>query len=106
MIADNVRVAGLYNAWLVPLSVVGILAFLYGYLTISDDPVVEDICHHGHKFTMCPVCDHCPYWRLSQACSAKRLGYVFDNPGTCLSAFLLSLWGIHRSLYRSPCSYL
>ncbi|OQV14470.1 Peptidyl-glycine alpha-amidating monooxygenase [Hypsibius exemplaris] len=84
----------LYTAWLIPISIVGVFAFLYGYFSIPDDPVVEDICASGTKYNMCPVCDRCPYWKLEQACPAKKLGYMFDNVGTCINAFLLSLWAV------------
>jgi hypothetical protein len=84
---------GFYTAWLIPIAIIGAVFFVYGYVSIPDDPVVEDICSNGAKYTMCPVCDHCPFWQLQQACSAKKLGYMFDNFSTCINSFLLSLWG-------------
>ncbi|XP_055346067.1 anoctamin-7-like isoform X2 [Paramacrobiotus metropolitanus] len=85
---------GLYTGWLIPLALVGIAAFLYGIVTIPEDPIVQEVCNKGEHYRMCPVCDNCPYWQLKEACGGKKIGYLFDNYGTCVHAFFISLWSV------------
>ncbi|XP_044002725.1 anoctamin-5-like [Aphidius gifuensis] len=91
---------GLYFAWLgfythmlIPASIVGLLCFTYGWLTLYDNKPSEDICNGNNSIDMCPLCDHfCSYWDLRETCLHGRLTYLFDNPSTVFFAVFMSLW--------------
>lgn len=91
---------GLYFAWLgfythmlLPASIVGLLCFTYGWLTLYDNQPSEDICNGNNSIDMCPLCDHfCSYWDLRETCLHGRLTYLFDNPSTVFFAVFMSLW--------------
>lgn len=93
---------GLYFAWLgfytymlIPASIVGVLCFLYGCLTLNSNEPSEDICSRNLTIKMCPLCDHyCRYWDLSETCFHARVTYLFDNPATVFFAVFMSLWGL------------
>uniref|UniRef100_A0A3P9D2C6 Anoctamin n=1 Tax=Maylandia zebra TaxID=106582 RepID=A0A3P9D2C6_9CICH len=91
---------GLYFAWLgvytqllIPPSVLGIIVFLYGILTVDTNVPSQETCNDSLNITMCPLCDGvCDYWRLSSVCSLARASYLFDNGATVLFAIFMSLW--------------
>ncbi|XP_011305827.1 anoctamin-4 [Fopius arisanus] len=91
---------GLYFAWLgfythmlVPASVIGLLSFIYGCISLSSNLPSEDICHGNNSIDMCPLCDKiCGYWNLRETCLHSRLTYLFDNPSTVFFAVFMSLW--------------
>ncbi|KAM9376072.1 anoctamin-1 [Pholidichthys leucotaenia] len=91
---------GLYFAWLgvytqllIPPSVLGIIVFLYGILTVDANVPSQETCNDSLNITMCPLCDGvCDYWRLSTVCSLARASYLFDNGATVLFAIFMSLW--------------
>uniref|UniRef100_A0A8C4DK01 Anoctamin n=1 Tax=Dicentrarchus labrax TaxID=13489 RepID=A0A8C4DK01_DICLA len=91
---------GLYFAWLgvytqllIPPSVLGIIVFLYGILTVDANVPSQETCDDNLNITMCPLCDGvCDYWRLSTVCSLARTSYLFDNGATVLFAIFMSLW--------------
>ncbi|GFS17994.1 anoctamin, partial [Elysia marginata] len=87
---------GFYTAWLLPASVVGILVFLYGIITFSDNIPANEVCDSGEDYNMCPLCDEdngCEYWYLSDVCLFVRLSYLFDHPGTVFYSVFVSFWG-------------
>ncbi|XP_044597839.1 anoctamin-1 isoform X1 [Cotesia glomerata] len=91
---------GLYFAWLgfythmlVPASIIGLICFIYGCLTLSTNETSEDICNGNKSIYMCPLCDKiCGYWDLRETCLHGRLTYLFDNPSTVFFAIFMSLW--------------
>ncbi|XP_015115745.1 anoctamin-4 isoform X1 [Diachasma alloeum] len=91
---------GLYFAWLgfythmlVPASLMGLLSFAYGCISLSSNQPSEDICHGNTSIDMCPLCDKiCGYWDLRETCFHGRLTYLFDNPSTVFFAIFMSLW--------------
>ncbi|XP_030646282.1 anoctamin-1 [Chanos chanos] len=91
---------GLYFAWLgvytqllIPASVLGVLVFLYGFLTVDTNVPSQELCDKQLNFTMCPLCDRvCDYWQLSSVCSTARASYLFDNHATVAFAIFMSLW--------------
>ncbi|XP_076344099.1 anoctamin-2-like isoform X2 [Tachypleus tridentatus] len=94
---------GLYFAWLgfytymlIPASVVGVLCFLYGCLTLSGDAHSKDICEDYKDTILCPRCDieACRYGRLGQTCTFARITHLFDNGATVFFAFFMSLWAV------------
>ncbi|KAL8574872.1 hypothetical protein ACOMHN_044894 [Nucella lapillus] len=85
---------GFYTAWLLPASVVGVLVFLYGVFTMSENEPANEICHSGDEYTMCPLSDEGEYWHLSDVCLFVRLSYLFDHPGTVFYAIFVSFWAV------------
>ncbi|XP_060596933.1 anoctamin-4-like isoform X3 [Ruditapes philippinarum] len=86
---------GFYTTMLVPASIVGLVAFIYGCATLLDDTISNEICdvNKAGNFTMCPLCDNrCTYWRLQESCSYSRATYLFDNPATVAFACFMALW--------------
>ncbi|NXX93095.1 ANO2 protein, partial [Centropus bengalensis] len=84
---------GLYTEFLIPSSVVGIIVFLYGCITIENDIPSKEMCDQRNAFTMCPLCDKfCDYWNLSSACATARASHLFDNPATVFFSIFMALW--------------
>ncbi|XP_054856808.1 anoctamin-2 [Eublepharis macularius] len=84
---------GLYTEFLIPSSVVGIIVFLYGCMTIESDVPSKEMCDQHNAFTMCPLCDKtCDYWNLSTACATARASHLFDNPATVFFSIFMALW--------------
>ncbi|XP_039236106.1 anoctamin-2 [Pipra filicauda] len=84
---------GLYTEFLIPSSVVGIIVFLYGCITIESDIPSKEMCDQRNAFTMCPLCDNfCDYWNLSSACATARASHLFDNPATVFFSIFMALW--------------
>ncbi|KAI1238886.1 hypothetical protein IHE44_0011977, partial [Lamprotornis superbus] len=84
---------GLYTEFLIPSSVVGIIVFLYGCITIESDIPSKEMCDQRNTFTMCPLCDKfCDYWNLSSACATARASHLFDNPATVFFSIFMALW--------------
>ncbi|MCJ8733666.1 hypothetical protein PDJAM_G00226270 [Pangasius djambal] len=92
---------GLYFAWLgvytqllIPASAMGIVVFLYGWMTVDTNVPSQEMCDKRLNFTMCPLCDGvCDYWQLSSMCSTARASYLFDNHATVAFAIFMCLWG-------------
>ncbi|XP_053574708.1 anoctamin-2 [Bombina bombina] len=84
---------GLYTWLLIPASLVGIIVFLYGCITIEADIPSKELCDQQQSFTMCPLCDKsCDYWNLSSACGTARASHLFDNPATVFFSVFMALW--------------
>uniref|UniRef100_A0A8C0EHH2 Anoctamin n=1 Tax=Bubo bubo TaxID=30461 RepID=A0A8C0EHH2_BUBBB len=84
---------GLYTEFLIPSSVVGIIVFLYGCITIESDIPSKEMCDQRNAFTMCPLCDKfCDYWNLSSACATARASHLFDNPATVFFSVFMAVW--------------
>uniref|UniRef100_A0A8C1WGK2 Anoctamin n=1 Tax=Cyprinus carpio TaxID=7962 RepID=A0A8C1WGK2_CYPCA len=84
---------GVYTQMLIPASLVGVIVFLYGCLTVDDDIPSVEICDQRQNISMCPLCDHvCSYWNLSTACGTARASHLFDNPATVFFSIFMSLW--------------
>ncbi|XP_067860676.1 anoctamin-2b [Heptranchias perlo] len=84
---------GLYTQLLMPASLVGIIVFFYGCVTIDSDIPSIEMCDEQNNFTMCPLCDKsCDYWYLSTACATARASHLFDNPATVFFSIFMALW--------------
>ncbi|KAM8973758.1 anoctamin-2 isoform 2-T2 [Pelodytes ibericus] len=84
---------GLYTWLLIPASLVGIIVFLYGCMTVDVDIPSQEMCDQQQIFTMCPLCDKsCDYWNLSTACGTARASHLFDNPATVFFSVFMALW--------------
>ncbi|CAF1302502.1 unnamed protein product, partial [Didymodactylos carnosus] len=88
---------GLYTAWLLPASIVGILVFLFGFIYVSNNVPVHDICTLGQNITMCPICDELSLKDRPRPEFAVRAPSVEKNPVTGL---LEPYFPTHRRRYR------
>ena len=43
---------------------------------------------------MCPLCDTCQYWNLSDSCTDSKMAVLFDNSATLFYAVFMSLWAV------------
>ena len=86
---------GFYTAWLVPAMVVGVLVFLYGLLTVSNDSILKEVCNASENITLCPICEEtCQPVTLKSTCFSRELGYIFDNTGSVFYAVFMSFWAV------------
>lgn len=88
---------GFYTAWLHPAAVVGVLVFLFGVFSMSNNMPAKEVCSSGKEFKMCPLCDEnigCQYWYLSDVCMYVKISYLFDHPGTVFYAVFVSFWAV------------
>lgn len=86
---------GFYTAYLIPASIVGLIVFLYGCITMFDYVPSNEICNAtaAGGLVMCPLCDkRCNYWKLEKSCTYSRVTYLFDNPATVFFAIFMCLW--------------
>lgn len=83
---------GFYTDMLIPVSLFGIFCFVYGLMTISSDTLSTDICNPLSNITMCPQCDQCDYWNLTEACFYAEITHTFDNYLTLVFAIVMSVW--------------
>ena len=60
-----------------------------------------ETCESGGAFTMCPVCETCPYWNLSNVCLYAKAVYLFDHPGTVFYAIFTAFWGLYHRMSSS-----
>ncbi|KRK06780.1 anoctamin-6 isoform X2 [Drosophila yakuba] len=85
---------GFYTQMLIPISIFGVLCFLYGFITWSSDPISRDICNDNGTI-MCPQCDRsCDYWRLNETCTSSKFNYLIDNNMTVVFAFSMAIWAV------------
>ncbi|XP_029607709.1 anoctamin-3 isoform X3 [Salmo trutta] len=90
---------GLYFAWLgwytgmlIPAALVGLLVFLYGFLTMDTSQVSKEICE-ANTTIMCPMCEeNCNPWKLSDSCVYAKVTHLFDNGGTVFFAIFMAIW--------------
>jgi len=86
---------GYYTTMLLLASCFGLIAFLFGLITMGTNKDADDLCGSGPNANdiMCPTCDKpCKFWVLSDACTNVRLTYLFDNDLTVVYAVLMALW--------------
>ena len=59
---------------LVPASLVGIVVFIYGLATVTNDKSSQEICGEEGGIIMCPQCDQaCKYWHLNESCTYSQV---------------------------------
>ncbi|XP_066108369.1 anoctamin-1 isoform X1 [Saccopteryx bilineata] len=84
---------GVYTQMLIPASVVGVIVFLYGCVTVNENIPSMEMCDQRQNITMCPLCDKtCSYWKMSSACATARASHLFDNPATVFFSVFMALW--------------
>ena len=78
---------------LIPASIVGIICFTYGALTLKYDLPTNQVCNNSSDIYMCPICaKNCNITLLSESCTFVRASYLFDNLSTVVFAIFMSLW--------------
>uniref|UniRef100_A0A8C1GFE2 Anoctamin n=1 Tax=Cyprinus carpio TaxID=7962 RepID=A0A8C1GFE2_CYPCA len=83
---------GFYTAWLLPAALVGTCVFVSGILTMGSNTPAKEICESGGLYLMCPLCENCKPWNISDIC--PMVGYLFDHPGTVFFSVFMSLWAV------------
>uniref|UniRef100_A0AC34RTB4 Anoctamin n=1 Tax=Panagrolaimus sp. JU765 TaxID=591449 RepID=A0AC34RTB4_9BILA len=87
---------GFYTRYLYAVSIIGILCFIYGIASISDDTPSNDICSSygaAANISICPSCEkNCDPIPLTGSCAYSKLTYVFDNHATIFFAAVMSIW--------------
>uniref|UniRef100_A0A671Q0I1 Anoctamin n=1 Tax=Sinocyclocheilus anshuiensis TaxID=1608454 RepID=A0A671Q0I1_9TELE len=83
---------GFYTAWLLPAALVGTCVFVSGILTMGSNTPAKEICESGGLYLMCPLCETCKPWNISDIC--PMVGYLFDHPGTVFFSVFMSLWAV------------
>ncbi|KAH8276085.1 hypothetical protein KR018_002378 [Drosophila ironensis] len=85
---------GFYTQMLIPISLLGLFCFLYGFVTWSNDPISRDICNDNGTI-MCPQCDRsCDFWRLNETCTSSKFNYLIDNNMTVVFALAMAIWAV------------
>jgi hypothetical protein len=41
---------------------------------------------------MCPLCEECTLWHLSDICTTSKLNRLFDNVFTVVFSFITNIW--------------
>lgn len=90
---------GFYTTWLVMPSLVGLLVFIYGCLTVAYDVPTNDICNRlngSGALVMCPLCEssHCEFWQLHNSCLYSKITYLVDNPATVFFSIFMAVWTV------------
>nr|XP_033778364.1 anoctamin-7-like [Geotrypetes seraphini] len=85
---------GFYTAWLLPAAVVGTFVFISGLVTMGTNTPAKEICDSGGIYLMCPLCDTCDTWNISEICPMAKVGYLFDHPGTVFFSVFMSFWAV------------
>ncbi|XP_016321973.1 anoctamin-7-like [Sinocyclocheilus anshuiensis] len=85
---------GFYTAWLLPAALVGTCVFVSGILTMGSNTPAKEICESGGFYLMCPLCETCKPWNISDICPMAKVGYLFDHPGTVFFSVFMSLWAV------------
>ncbi|KAI9589052.1 anoctamin-1 isoform X1 [Glossina fuscipes] len=86
---------GFYTHMLIPVSVIGILCFIYGFITWNTDPISREICAENKTILMCPQCDrNCDFWELQETCKSSKMNYLIDNNVTVVFALVMCIWAV------------
>uniref|UniRef100_A0A3B4EAQ2 Anoctamin n=1 Tax=Pygocentrus nattereri TaxID=42514 RepID=A0A3B4EAQ2_PYGNA len=85
---------GFYTAWLLPAAIVGTFVFVSGIMTMSSNTPAKEICESGGRYLMCPLCETCKPWNMSDICPMAQVGYLFDHPGTVFFSIFMSFWAV------------
>ncbi|XP_044208094.1 anoctamin-7 isoform X1 [Thunnus albacares] len=85
---------GYYTAWLLPAAVVGTLVFVSGVMSMGTNTPAKEICNSSASYLMCPLCNTCKAWNMSEICTMAKLGYLFDHPGTVFFSVFMSFWAV------------
>ncbi|PKU33966.1 hypothetical protein llap_15732 [Limosa lapponica baueri] len=82
---------GWYTYLLGFAAVAGLVTFVAGITIFNSSQVSKEICEATNT-TMCPLCDKCPFWSLSETCTYAKVTHMIDNEGTVLFAMFMAIW--------------
>ncbi|XP_056129339.1 anoctamin-7 [Lampris incognitus] len=85
---------GFYTAWLLPAALVGTLIFVSGIMSMGNNTPAKEICSSGAAYLMCPLCNTCQPWNMSDICPMAKVGYLFDHSGTVFFSVFMSFWAV------------
>ncbi|XP_051515951.1 anoctamin-7-like isoform X2 [Myxocyprinus asiaticus] len=85
---------GFYTAWLLPAALVGMCVFVSGIMRMGSNTPAKEICESRGLYLMCPLCETCKPWNMSDICPMAKVGYLFDHPGTVFFSVFMSLWAV------------
>ncbi|KAF4078087.1 hypothetical protein AMELA_G00195440 [Ameiurus melas] len=85
---------GFYTVWLLPAAIVGTLVFVSGIMTMGSNTPAKEVCESGGRYLICPLCETCKPWNMSDICHMAKVGYLFDHPGTVFFSVFMSFWAI------------
>ena len=87
---------GFIASYLWPLAAISVVVLVYGGVTLTNYSPVADVCSRNNttQYLMCPQCDKCGFWHLSQVCEPTRIAYVFNNEMAIVLAVLISIWSL------------
>ncbi|XP_075877433.1 anoctamin-5-like isoform X3 [Nelusetta ayraudi] len=86
---------GFYTEMLFLAATVGVICFVYGLSSYTNNITSNEICDEniGGTIVMCPLCDKkCPFWNLSSTCHSSWQSSLFDNEGTIFFAIFMGIW--------------
>ena len=102
---------GFYTKMLIPASILGLICFIYGVVSLGYDSPTHQTCDNTTDLYMCPVCTKCGVTvglslyngsvvvlisvflqHLSHSCGYTKASYLLDNPSTVVFAVFMSLW--------------
>ena len=89
---------GFYNHALIFASLFGVIVTIYGLVTLSNNPIVNDYCDEDSSVSrdnvMCPSCNanNCSVWDINTSCFSVRFSSIFDNNLSMAYAIIMSLW--------------
>ncbi|XP_047451989.1 anoctamin-9 [Mugil cephalus] len=81
---------GWYTYLLLPPAIIGTIVFLYGLVFFSSSPLIKEVCEADT--IMCPLCEGCSVWQLSDTCMYAKVSQLFDNNGTVFFAMFMAVW--------------
>lgn len=83
---------GCYTRALIPLSIIGVISFLYGLSSVTVNSEIEDVCEKHSDIWMCPYCFRCMPWRLGESCFLYRATEIFANKAMPVYAIFVCVW--------------
>ncbi|XP_055505619.1 anoctamin-9-like isoform X2 [Leucoraja erinacea] len=82
---------GWYTKMLLPAALGGIGVVIYGLCYHNRVQESEEVCT-ANTTIMCPHCDRCSFWRLSDTCVYSKVTQIFDQKITILFAMFMGIW--------------
>lgn len=83
---------GFYTNMLIFPSILGLLTFFYGIVTMFSNNLVNKICDANDTIVLCPKCDECDYTKLSDTCMYARINHILDNNFVVFFAICMAVW--------------
>ncbi|XP_048506928.1 anoctamin-3-like isoform X2 [Athalia rosae] len=98
-----------YNRMLLLPTVVGIVTFIFGIVTLhGDNSFVDELCSSQEKICgRCPDENHCSAYKLSDSCSYTKISYITDNNMTIFYTTFMALWAtVFNKMWKQKLSML